>query len=224
MIRDYFYIMKSTFRRKSLNRILQEIYVQKKIANGNVIEFGAEKGSSKNFINHIKKKDLINIIYSDKYPKDNQTRIEDLEKKLTLDSNSLDAVIIFNVLEHVFDVKNAFIEINRCLKQDSGKIIGSTPFIHRVHGAPNDYNRYTKQFIEKILELTNFKNIKVENLGFGPFTSAYTILFDYLKLIPFLNNIILTLCLIIDKIINFFVKTETSDIYPITICFSGAKK
>ena len=46
MIRDYFYIMKSTFRRKSLNRILQEIYVQKKIANGNVIEFGADADSS----------------------------------------------------------------------------------------------------------------------------------------------------------------------------------
>ena len=224
MIKDYFYIMKRTFKNKSLNRILQEIYIQKKIAVGDVIEFGAEKGSSKNFMNHIKQKDLINITYSDKFPKYSQTRIEDLEKKLTLDSNSLDTVIIFNVLEHVSEVKNAFIEINRCLKQDYGKIIGSTPFIHRVHGAPNDYNRYTKQFIEKILEQTNFKNFKVENLGFGPFTSAYTILFDYLKFIPFLNNIILTLCLIVDKIINLIIKTETSDIYPVTICFSGEKK
>lgn len=224
MIRNYFYIMKSTFKKKSLNRILQEIYIQKKIAIGEIIEFGAEKGSSKNFINFIQQKGLLNITFADKFPKNNQTRKEDLEKNLTLSNNSFDTVIIFNVLEHVFDVKNAFIEINKCLKDNSGKIIGSTPFIHRVHGAPNDYNRYTKQFIEKILEQTNFKNIKVENLGYGPFTAAYTILFDYLKLIPFLNNFILTICLIIDKIISIFVKTKTNDIYPVTICFSGEKK
>ena len=138
--------------------------------------------------------------------------------------NSIDTVIIFNVLEHVFDVKNAFVEINRCLKTNYGKIIGSTPFIHRVHGAPNDYNRYTKQFIEKILELTNYKNIEVENIGYGPFTSAYTMLFDYFKFIPFLNNIVLTFCLIFDGLISLFVKTKTNDIYPVTICFSGEKK
>ena len=151
-------------------------------------------------------------------------RKQDLEGKLSLLNDSLDGVIIFNVLEHVFDAENAFSEINRCLKKNSGKIIGSTPFIHRVHGAPNDYSRYTKQYIEKILGKTNFKNIKIENLGYGVFTSAYAIIFDYSKLIPFLNNIILTLCLVLDKIISLIVKTKTKDIYPIAVCFTADKK
>ncbi len=148
---------------------------------------------------------------------------EDLETKLNLENESFDNVIVFNVLEHVYDIKNAFKEINRCLKKNS-HIIGSTPFLHRVHGAPNDYSRYTKDFIEKILYDSNFCDIKVENLGYGPFTGAYTILFDYTKFIPFLNNFILTFSLLIDYLIDLIVKTKTHDIYPVTICFSGKKK
>lgn len=223
-MKNYFYIMINTFKKKSLNRILQEIYAKKQIASGFVVEFGAESGSTKNFTNFIQFKDVLKTTYCDKFPKHNETKEEDLEEKLTLLDNSQDNIIIFNVLEHVFDTKNAFLEINRCLKSNTGTIIGSTPFMHRVHGAPYDYSRYTKQYLEKILEKSNFKNIKVENLGFGAFTSAYVIIFDYLKLIPSLNNIILTFCLILDKSISLIVKTETKNIYPITVCFTAEKK
>lgn len=223
-LQNYFYIMKNTFKKKSLNRILQEIYAQKKIASGKIAEFGAQYQSSKNFINYINLNYESDIYFYDKFPKNEKTIKQDLEIKLTLNDELFDYVIIFNVLEHVYNADNAFFEMNRCLKKNSGTIIGSTPFIHRIHGAPNDYNRYTKQYIEKILERNNYKNIKVENLGFGAFTSAYVIIFDYLKLIPFLNNIILTLCLIIDKAISLFVKTKTENIYPIAVCFTAEKK
>ena len=113
--------------------------------------------------------------------------------------------------------------MNRCLKKNSGNIIGSTPFIHRIHAAPNDYNRYTKQYFEKILNIANYKDAEVINLGFGPFTNAYCMIFDYSKYIPFLNNIILTFCIIFDEMINKVVKTETKDIYPVTICFFAKK-
>ena len=223
-LKNYFYIMKNTFKKKSLNRILQEVYSMEKTVAGSIIEFGAEAGSSKNFTNFVKLKDVKKIIYCDKFPKNKETIEEDLENRLSFESDSIDNIIIFNVLEHVFDTKNAFLEINRCLKSNTGTIIGSTPFMHRVHGAPYDYSRYTKQYLEKILEESNFKNIKVENLGFGAFTAAYAIIFDYLKLIPFLNNIVLTICLIIDKSISLIVKTKTKNIYPIAVCFTAQKK
>jgi len=223
MIKEYIYIMKNTFKKKSLNRILQEIQTKNEIAYGKVVEFGGSKNSSKNFTNFINLKKNDQIIYSDKFPKHDSIRKEDLEKNLNFETNSIDSILIFNVLEHVFDVNNAFFEINRCLK-NNGKIIGSTPFIHRIHGAPNDYNRYTKQFLEKVLENNNYKNIKVKNLGFGPFTSCYSIVFDYFKFIPFLNNLVLSLCFIFDFFINLIVKTDLKDIYPIAIFFSGEKK
>jgi SAM-dependent methyltransferase len=223
-LKNYFYIMKNTFKKKSLNRILQEVYSMEKTVDGSIIEFGAEAGSSKNFTNFVKLKDVKKIIYCDKFPKNNETIEEDLENRLSLEDNSIDNIIIFNVLEHVFNTENALLEINRCLKKNSGTIMGSTPFMHRVHGAPEDYSRYTKQYFEKILHKTNFTNITVENLGFGAFTSAYAIIFDYLKLIPFLNNIVLTFCLILDKFISLIVKTKTKNIYPIAVCFMAEKK
>lgn len=223
MISEYIYMMKNTFKMKSLNRIFQEIQAKNETASGIVVEFGGSKNSSKNFTNFINLEKNKQIIYSDKFPKQESTRKEDLERNLSFETNSIDSILIFNVLEHVFDVNNAFSEINRCLK-NNGKIIGSTPFIHRVHGAPNDYNRYTKQFLEKVLENNNYKNIKVKNLGFGPFTSCYSILFDYFKFIPFLNNFFLSLCIVIDFFINLIIKNDLKNIYPIAIFFSGEKK
>lgn len=223
-LKNYFYIMTNTFKKKSLNRILQEIYSMEKTVDGFIVEFGAEARSSKNFTNFVKLQDVKKFIYCDKIPKNNETIEEDLEKKLNLEENTIDSIIIFNVLEHVFDAKNAFLEMNKCLKKNSGKIIGSTPFMHRIHAAPNDYNRYTKQYFEKILSISNFKNIEVINLGFGPFSNAYCMIFDYSKFVPLLNNILLTFCIIIDGIINKIVKTETKDIYPVTICFSAEKR
>ena len=48
-------------------------------------------------------------------------------------------------------------------------------------------------------------------------------IFDYLKKIPLLNNLILLISIIIDKILQNFIKTKLSDQYPISICFEGDK-
>ena len=223
IFKKYSYIMISTFKQKSMNRILQEIFAKEIEIYGSVAEFGSYNSSSKSFINFLKKNKISDISFYDKFPKDEKTIKEDLEKKLDIKNNSFDNIIIFNVLEHVYNVKNSLLELNRCLKKNS-KIIGAVPFIYRVHGAPNDYIRFTKDYLEKILIETNFKNIRVTNIGFGPFTASYTLIFDYLKIIPFLSNLILILSLIIDKVLGFFVKTNTKNIYPLTVCFIAEKK
>ncbi len=222
-MKNFFYIMLNTLNNKSLNRILQELYVSEKVCEGTVVEFGARKNSKKNFTNFIKIKNSEKIIFADKINKSEDISFQDLEDKLSFKNETIDTVLILNVLEHVYDVNNSFKEITRCLKS-KGKIIGSTPFIHRIHNAPGDFNRYTPQFIEKILKTNNYTNINVEELGFGPFTAAYSIIFDTTKKIPILNNIILMTTLILDNIISLFVKTKLKKIYPITICFSADKK
>ena len=55
-------------------------------------------------------------------------------------------------------------------------MIGSTPFLYRVHGAPKDYNRYTKQYLQKILKENNFKEIKIKELGIGPFLACISLI------------------------------------------------
>ena len=95
--------------------------------------------------------------------------------------------------------------MNRCLKI-KGKLIGSVPFIHRIHGAPEDFNRYTSQFLEKLLKKHNFVNIEIQSYGYGPCTACYAIIFDFTKMVPFSNNILLCLSILMDKFINIFVK------------------
>lgn len=217
------YMMKLTFQKVSLNRIFQQIFAKKIHADNRIIEFGAFKDSKKNFTNFINIQNRKDIIYADKQNLvEERSYKEDLETKLTFEDASFDNVIIFNVLEHVFDMNNAIKEIYRCL-DTNGKIVGSTPFIHRIHNAPGDYNRYSEQFYEKILKKNNFNNISVEVYGFGPCTACYVIIFDYTKFIPFLNNFILVTCIFFDSILNTFVKTSLKKIYPVTICFSARK-
>ena len=124
------------------------------------------------------------ISFADKILEEKNVVYQDLEKKLSFKDNSIDTVIIFNVLEHVFDIDNSLEEINRVLKP-GGKIIGSTPFIHRIHNAPSDYSRFTSQFFNQILRNKKFDNIEVLNFGFGPFTASYATIFDVTKKFQF---------------------------------------
>jgi len=221
-MKTFIYILKNIFFRKSLNRIFQELYAMQFVLKGkNIIEFGANKNSSKNFTNFMKIPEEANLIYADKID-DNQQLKEDLEKKISFMDNSFDNIILFNVLEHVYNSDNAISEINRCLNK-TGKLIGSTPFMYRVHNAPEDFSRYTAQYIRKILENNNFKNISIKIYGYGPFTAAYALIFDYIKYIPIISNFIFVILLLLDLLINFFVKTSLKKIYPISICFSADK-
>ena len=54
MIKDYLYIMKLTLLKTSLNRIFQQIFSKNITLDGKIIEFGANKNSSKSFINFLK--------------------------------------------------------------------------------------------------------------------------------------------------------------------------
>ncbi len=215
-----------TLKKNSLNRILQIEFIKNKSINGKVLEFGTSKNSSKKFSNFTKNSENTEFYFADQNFKENQLdekhSREDLEKKLTYPDENFDNILVFNVIEHVYDFNNSINEIYRVLKKN-GKIIGSVPFLYRVHGAPNDYYRFTAQAIEKKLINTGFKNVSVKQIGYGPFTVCYAMLFDYLKIIPLLNNFVLLISIVIDKILQNFIKTKLSKQYPITVCFEGDK-
>ena len=66
----------------------------------------------------------------------------------------------------------------------NGKIIGSTPFLFRVHDAPKDYSRFTKDHLIELLKLNDFENIQIIELGTGPFLACMSLLRSYLKYLP----------------------------------------
>tara|TARA_B100000035_G_C20867995_1_gene494852 strand:- start:91 stop:759 length:669 start_codon:yes stop_codon:yes gene_type:complete len=186
------------------------------------LELGATEKLKNNFSSYIKSG---NIFHLSNNFKNKKLKIfkADLTKKLKIKSNTYDNVLIFNVLEHLPDYDNSLIEINRILKK-KGMIIGSTPFIYQIHGAPKDYFRFTKQFFENELKKKKFTIIKIDYIGRGPFTACYSLLFAYLRFLPIFSHLFLLICFILDNFLQIFVKTKLKDIFPIGIIFLAKKK
>lgn len=127
-----------------------------------------------------------------------------IEKEFPIESNSYDNVISLNVFEHVFNFKNVFKESRRVLKS-GGIFICSTPFMFHIHGSPDDYFRYTKSALIKILRENGFKEIKIEELGFG----VFSFIFQTIELgIPFtpLKYVLKRGSVFLDTILLFFKK------------------
>ncbi len=220
-MKNFFFFLKLLFLNYSLLRIFQILETKKSNITGKTLEFGASRIKSKNFSSFIKEEKKLNFsnIFTDKKLKIFHA---DLTKKLKISSNNYQIVMIFNVLEHINNQDLPLVEINRILKK-RGKIIGSTPFIYQIHGAPKDYLRFSKDYLFYILKKSKFKNIKVKNLGYGPFVASFSLLQAYLKYIPIFNQIILFLCFIFDTIIQLFVRTKLEEIYPIGLFFEAQK-
>tara|TARA_B100000941_G_C28405326_1_gene500415 strand:+ start:139 stop:786 length:648 start_codon:yes stop_codon:yes gene_type:complete len=203
------------FSNKSILRIFQiEIFKKFKI-KGDIIEFGASKDIDKNFCNpHLKN---CNITFSNIDTTNKLYLNIDLQKDISLETK-YDYIIIFNVLEHLLNPNLALKNLSTICKKN-GKIIGSTPFLFRVHGAPKDYSRYTKDHLIELLKLNNFKNIEIIELGTGPFLACISLLRSYLKYIPIFYQLLILLSLVFDKIIKLFIKTDPKKIYPIGYIF-----
>jgi SAM-dependent methyltransferase len=99
----------------------------------------------------------------------------DAEKEFPIDDETYSAVICLNVLEHVFEYQHAVNESFRVLKKD-GVLIGSTPFLHAVHGSPDDYFRYTRSAFEKIFRKAGFREVEIKELGTGAFGVIHELL------------------------------------------------
>jgi len=215
----FFYLI---FIRESLLRTFQKIKCSNLVLHGLSLEFGAIDRKNKTFSNlirgqskfeysNIKPNKKLNIFYSD------------LTKKLKIKSNKYNNILLFNVLEHLPEYKIALSQINRILKK-KGKIIGSTPFIYQIHGAPKDYFRFTKEFFEFELKKQKFNNIKVQYLGNGPFTACYSLIYPYIRFLPIFSHLVLLICFMLDNILQIFIKTNLKEIFPIGIFFNAQKK
>tara|TARA_X000000950_G_scaffold187145_1_gene226451 strand:- start:676 stop:1323 length:648 start_codon:yes stop_codon:yes gene_type:complete len=203
------------FSNKSILRIFQlEIFKKFKI-NGDVIEFGASDEIEKNFCNSKLKN--CKISYSNVNSSNKEFVNIDLQKKILIELK-YDYIIIFNVLEHLLDPNLALRNLSKICKKN-GKIIGSTPFLFRVHGAPKDYSRFTKDHLIELLKSSNFKDIEIIELGTGPFLACISLLRSYLKYLPILYQLLVLFALIFDKFIKLFIKTDPKKIYPIGYVF-----
>ena len=195
----FFYLI---FTRESLLRTYQKIKCSNLMLRGLSLEFGAVKKKGNNFSNFFKGSSIFE--HSNKVNNKSLNIFKsDLTKKLKIKSNKYDNILLFNVLEHLPEYRIALSQINRILKK-KGKIIGSTPFIYQVHGAPKDYFRFTREFFEFELKKQKFYNIKVQYLGNGPLTACYSLMYQYIKFLPILSHLVLLICIMMDNILQIY--------------------
>jgi SAM-dependent methyltransferase len=83
---------------------------------------------------------------------------------LPLLDGSMDAVLCFEVLEHVRDHQRALREFSRVLKPD-GALLMSMPFMYPVHDAPHDYQRLTEYGLRRDLAEAGFEVVRLARSG-----------------------------------------------------------
>ena len=96
----------------------------------------------------------------------------DFEKPFPLQDESFDSVLCLNVLEHIFNYQNVLHETYRILKKN-GSFYITVPFFFNIHGSPDDYFRYTKSSLLRLLYEAGFSEVKVEELGDGPCSAIF---------------------------------------------------
>lgn len=68
---------------------------------------------------------------------------------LPFQDESFDFALLCETLEHLSEPEAALLELSRVLKV-SGVAIVSMPFIYRIHGDPDDYQRWTESKLETV--------------------------------------------------------------------------
>lgn len=81
-------------------------------------------------------------------------------KTLPFENESFDAVVSFEVFEHVFNINDMILEINRVLKP-GGQLLISIPFSWPEHEIPYDFFRFTSYGITRILNKNGFDVTKL---------------------------------------------------------------
>lgn len=89
----------------------------------------------------------------------------DLGQPLTsIGSNSLDTVLLSDVLEHIREPSILLSEIARTLRP-GGVLLMNVPFLYRLHEEPYDYYRYTSHALRYLLQKAGFEVVELIPLG-----------------------------------------------------------
>jgi len=179
------------FKGKGFGRIVMNYALKDIELTGEIIDLGS--GTSQASYNRfLQYKKPYSVTFTDFYKEDDKIVKLDLEKNFNLPDQKFDAIICFNVLEHIYNFRNVSNESYRILKL-GGKFIGATPFICDYHPSPNDYFRYSPEALNNIFTTSGFTLEKMVYLGFGPFTAGFTMWGNFLTRNRFFRIILLVL-------------------------------
>ncbi|MCB9805877.1 methyltransferase domain-containing protein [Candidatus Nomurabacteria bacterium] len=210
--------LKSIWQGKTILRTKMHQALETFSISGEVVDVGG--GRSPEYFKHFKSTTNANVTPVDLSLKNQEGITLDLETdNLPFDDDSTDFVLMFNLLEHIYNYRHVVGETYRILKT-SGQLIGFVPFLIQYHPDPHDYFRYTKESLRKILKEAGYIHIEIKEVGGGPFLANF-------------NNIVLS----IPKVCRVFVypfyacmdylflklRPKAKERYPLGYVFMGEK-
>lgn len=92
--------------------------------------------------------------------------LADLEKPLPIPDASYDAVLLINVLEHVFEYRALLNECARVVRP-GGAIVIVVPYLFPYHASPSDFHRYSADALSRALTSSGFGTVAIRPLGTG---------------------------------------------------------
>ncbi len=93
-------------------------------------------------------------------------QVADLNKPLALSPASFETALLSDVLEHIAEPGSLLHEIRKVLVP-GGKLIGSVPFMYRLHEEPHDHYRYSRHALSRMAGQAGFAVKTLEPYGLG---------------------------------------------------------
>ncbi len=181
----FLYICGQLFKGKTLLRSLMNYGLRAYNLKGKVIDIGG--GDSPSYYQFFKKADDLDIESVDLKKSSGTRHIIDLENEpLPFRDAYADQVLLFNILEHIFNHQFLINETHRILKNE-GIALGFVPFFINVHPDPHDYFRYTAEALELIFKKAGFKKCEIRAIGLGSWAVNFN---NILFLFPRLFSVI----------------------------------
>jgi SAM-dependent methyltransferase len=163
-------LWRETIRGKSLLKTLSNLALDRVTVAGRVVDLGSRDAQGA-YWRFIRSESGTELTFTDLQPKDPRVVTIDLEERLPFESSTYDHALLMHVLELIYGHLSCLKEIRRILKP-GGQLSGVVPFLQAIHAEPVDYYRYSAQALERAMCEAGFAEVRVEPVGFGPFSAA----------------------------------------------------
>lgn len=159
-------------RHKTLWRNLFNWCVSQQHFEGHFLDVGSGARGSASYHDLLPPPERIRLSSVDISPDRGPDKVADVTKDgLPWADASFDGCMAFNLFEHIYEHKDLAREIVRVLRP-GGEVHVAVPFLHRIHGDPYDFFRYTGATLSRLFQEAGFASGHVTALGTGAFGAA----------------------------------------------------
>lgn len=146
----------------------------------------------------------------------------DLNDSIPLSNDSVDTILLSDVIEHISNYEKMFSEVARVIRKDGILILG-VPFFYWLHEEPYDFHRYTRHQLELICKKNGFNVLDLQEFG-GPLSVILDIIGKNLPRKLFPNAF--------HKFSTWFIGTDlgkkidnrNKNLFPLGYCLVAKKK